>query len=1063
MKKLLCMAIALLLLYTGFGAQAEQSMWEFDTDDYILTGYHGEGGAVIVPESIDGCSVDILGMDLFNADAALTSLTLSSAVKQVEENVASFCDNLTELVLPEGVQIIEDNSFICNPALTEVVIPASVRYIGLSCFGSSESLSKVTFLGECPVFAGNAFDWIADDAVIYVPDDQYELYAAALYEAECYSTILPSGANAVAYDRTIDPVLFDFDPSTGTITGFTGYAVCVEVPAEIDGVPVRAIGENAFAEHRYMCMLSLPEGLETIGASAFESCRTLLHIDFPSTLKVIESRAFFAGYKGYALELPSVETIGDEAFAQCIRISDPVYLPDGLRSIGDSAFYFDAWMSEVYIPASVESIGDRAFGESAVNYIAFEGIVLPEIAANAFENCWYLSDIDLHSEATKQDAAQMQAMVDAQGLSCYVWRMQNPQVDYFADGLDVYENGVLTAYTGTQTHVRPWDTYEDVDVTAIGEGVFKGSQTIAYFSVPYNDVFTTIGAEAFAESTLRTIDLFDSVTTIGDGAFRSCAFLADVTLPDSVTAIGSYAFSNCASIEELVIPENVTSVGAGALSGCTNLKKLTVLCDPNVLPADFLEGCNAEMEIYAAQTASGEALKHLSAIAGRAWNNPVTRIGEAPYTVQAMPYEPLPGADFWYDTEFARLDDYQGYELNLILPREIDGMQLTMVGGGVMGRAVVYDNFEAELPVVSVVIPETYTEIASYAFANCETLETVICYAPIEMLDDLTFANCTSLREVVFVNGVHSIGANVFDNCPNLQTVYFGPYVENVSEYAFVDANWEELWSLEQSITDPAQMPDVDALLAAVKCDPMPMPEPEPIAEPAPAVPVGEEGKPFFGTWSGTEMDMGGEIMKLSDWEMHMTLILLEDGRAIMSDKEISDLSGLDEEYVPGWYVENGVAYSDGCTMTILEDGRLVMDEDGFKIYFERSETQIDIPSVPYTPDDTGSEPEITPAPAVSMYAGMTEAKYVCVNADVDTYTIDASMLGGEYSLIFHDDGTADFVVVGAAMPSMPWEMLANGNYQIDYFGTKMEIVWTENGFDMNYFDTMLMHFVLAD
>lgn len=90
-------------------------------------------------------------------------------------------------------------------------------------------------------------------------------------------------------------------------------------------------------------------------------------------------------------------------------------------------------------------------------------------------------------------------------------------------------------------------------------------------------LFTTIGAEAFADSSVRIIDLFDSVTTIGAGAFRDCA-----------------------NLEEMVIPESVTSVGSGALAGCTDLKKLTVLCDPSLLPADLLSGSNPALEFYAA-------------------------------------------------------------------------------------------------------------------------------------------------------------------------------------------------------------------------------------------------------------------------------------------------------------------------------------------------------------------------------------------------------------------------------------------------------------------------------
>jgi len=1029
MKKLMYMLLALMLVSAGLAAQAEENPWDFDLYDYKMMDYRGESSAVIIPEDMDGCTVDILGFGLFNDNDTLASLTLPSTLRQIEGNVIAFCDNLTELIIPEGVQVIGDNSFIGNPCLTELVIPASVRYIGTSSFGSNDNLKKVTFLGECPIFAGAAFDWIADGAEIYVPDDQYDEYAAALYEAECYSTILPSGANAVALDWETDPSLFDFDASTGTITLFNGFDACVEIPAAIDGVPVKAIGERAFEDNRYLCCLTLPEGLEAIGKSSFEGCDNLVHIDFPSTLKTIGSRAFYSGYQGYSLHLPAVETIGDEAFAQCIRITNPVDLPDGLKAIGNSAFYCCSWLSEVYVPASVETIGENAFADSALGYLVFEGRTLPEMAVNALENCWYLTDIDLHTKATKQEILDMQAVVDDLGLSCRVWRMQNPDVDYIEDGLDTYENGVLIGYTGEQTHVRPWDTYDDISVTAIGDGVFKDNQTIEYFAVPYNDVFTTIGAEAFANSSVRVVDLFDSVTTIGNGAFRDCT-----------------------NLEEMVIPASVTSVGSGAFSGCTGLQKLTVLCDPSVLPADLLDGCSAEMEIYAAESTTDEQLKYLSSIAGRAWNNPVTRIGEPLPEVLVMPYEPLPAEDFWHDADFARLDCYNGYERNLILPREIDGAQLTMFGGSVMSRAAYGDNYEMELPVVSVVIPETYTEIVPYAFANCETLETVICYAPIELLPDCTFQNCTNLREVVFVNGVHTIGANVFDNCPNLQTVYIGQYTENVSEYAFTDASGEAVWTLDKCIIDPAQLPDLDTMLESVKMEPMPTPEPS--ATPAPAIPVGDEGAAFFGMWYGTEMDIGGEIMKLSDFEMTMTLLMCEDGRLLMSDSDTIDVNMAADEDWMNWRVENGAALCEHYVMTILEDGRLCIEEEGLRMFFVKGEDAGTIPANP-------AVAEVVPAaPVQAAQSGMTETKYICVNASMDGYTIEASMLGGEYSLTFHDNGTADFVVVGAAMPDISWTRLDNGNFQLDYFGTKMEIVWTETGCDMNYFDTMLLHFV---
>ncbi len=290
-----------------------------------------------------------------------------------------------------------------------------------------------------------------------------------------------------------------------------------------------------------------------------------------------------------------------------------------------------------------------------------------------------------------------------------------------------------------------------------------------------------------------------------------------------------------------------------------------------------------------------------------------------PFAFVDMPYDPLPGEDFWHDADYARLDAYQGYELNLILPREIDGTQLTMIGGGMMNRASYGDDYDVELPVRSLVIPETYTQIPSYAFWNCDTLETVICYAPIEKLEDGTFNGCTSLREVVFVNGVREIGSRVFDGCTSLETVYLGGFVENVSEYAFEGSGFE----LSKCLTNPADMPDVDALLAAVKSDPMPAPEPEI------AVPIGEEGAAFFGTWSAETMDMGGEIYNVADMGMVMDLTLNADGTCAMYDGETTDAAV--------WTLSDGVACIDGMVMTLTDEGKLCMEEEGMKMFFGKA------------------------------------------------------------------------------------------------------------------------------
>ena len=366
-------------------------------------------------------------------------------------------------------------------------------------------------------------------------------------------------------------------------------------------------------------------------------------------------------------------------------------------------------------------------------------------------------------------------------------------------------------------------------------------------------------------------------------------------------------------------------------------------------------------------------------------------IETAPRETVVMPYEPLPGDDFWYDDEYARLDEYMGSELNLVLPREIGGTQLTMIGGSVMSRACGGDNFEAELPVRSLVIPETYTELAYWAFSNCEALETVICYAPLENLPDSVFSGCTSLREVVFVNGVRNIGGYVFDGCTSLETVYLGDAVESVSDTAFLNMDGSEAFAPDDCITDPALMPDVDALLEAVKSEPL---APAPAATTAPSAPTTATGDItlFVGTWLGDTLEMDGSEMSLSDFGIEMEMTINADGTAVYFDGE--------ETVSSPWTMEGDALNIDGMTATITEDGRLSMDEDGARVLFVRGEgapiepTETDEPTPTTAPVSTG---DITPF--VGTWLGDT--------LEMDGEVLDLAELGMTMMVTINADGTA--------------------------------------------------------
>src|ERR1041384_2837828 len=77
---------------------------------------------------------------------------------------------------------------------------------------------------------------------------------------------------------------------------------------------------------------------------------------------------------------------------------------------------------------------------------------------------------------------------------------------------------------------------------------------------------TSIGYEAFQDSSITGVTIPNSVTNIGEAAFSYCYSLTDFTIPDSVTSIGDFAFSG-SSLTNITLGSGVTSIGVSAFSG----------------------------------------------------------------------------------------------------------------------------------------------------------------------------------------------------------------------------------------------------------------------------------------------------------------------------------------------------------------------------------------------------------------------------------------------------------------------------------------------------------------
>lgn len=853
MKRSLISVLSLLMLVLCIPALAESTDWNYDANYAILRGYDGAGGDVVVPAEIDGFTVDVIGINVFKGDT-ITSLTLPETVLELRSNAVSSCEKLTSVTLPQSLVVINRmNFFSCN-ALSEVTIPASVRYIGDTSFRFCNALRKITFEGVCPAIDMDCFSVLPDDAVAYVPDDQLEAYTAAFENAGSTVSVQPSGKNAVLVENNgyVEDE-FDFDASTGTITSYNGYATYLAIPETIGGAPVKAIGPEAFARHAYLAFLELPEGLESIGDSAFYNCETLGRVRFPSTLKTIGSNAFYNAYKSSVLELTSVESIGDYAF-YFAGLKGSLELPEGLKSIGENAFEACTNMgANLYLPSTLESIGSNAFkGDYNIQYIVLESPTAPMLGENVFAGCDYLYDIDLNAHGTRQEMQQWQAYVDALGLPCRVWRAQDPTAQSPEKGAYQYENRVLTEYTGTKTRIHPHLTVSKEPVVGLGDGVFKDSQTIEYFSVAHNDEFTTIGAESFMNSSLREVDLFDSVTTIGARAFANCAQLETLTLPDSLTTIGEGALDGLTGLKKLVIKCDPALIPAGAFANMPNLSEVTV--ESGAIPAHMFEGSGVTaLTLGAGVTEIGEKAFADTALNAAELTN-VTAIGAGAFEGSALARVRLSASASVGERAFANtklkqlviptvgsfpLSAVEDTSAELRLPTDATDDQLAawnetlkrpwydpMLREGETSKFVKMpfeptpaENFEfnPETGLISayigtdvdVVVPReidgvTVVGFANYnAFDSCQDytdssvetnqtewvhLRTLVLPETIKELPGMMLAYCQQLETFVCYAPLESTGGNQFMLCRSLNNVIFVNGVREIDNYAFDSA-----------------------------------------------------------------------------------------------------------------------------------------------------------------------------------------------------------------------------------------------------------------------------------
>lgn len=82
---------------------------------------------------------------------------------------------------------------------------------------------------------------------------------------------------------------------------------------------------------------------------------------------------------------------------------------------------------------------------------------------------------------------------------------------------------------------------------------------------------TSIGKQAFYQSSIEEVIMGDSVEKIDEAAFAFCSKLQNVKLSENLTAIPVNCFYEDKSLTDLYLPDSVKRIALGAFSGCDNI------------------------------------------------------------------------------------------------------------------------------------------------------------------------------------------------------------------------------------------------------------------------------------------------------------------------------------------------------------------------------------------------------------------------------------------------------------------------------------------------------------
>lgn len=342
---------------------------------------------------------------------------------------ASYCSN--EMTFSDALKNVHDSDVVKELSFRMTISGNSVERLGLKA-------GNVVVINQNDIRIFLVDDMILWDAVVGA--DHYEIfcgdslldnciannsmgfklamslngYKPGRYQLDVYAVYADETRKllgSVDYDYGVtvsDKNMFAYsenDDGTVTITGGNIVTPKLEIPAELEGKKVSAIGMNAFTGNNVITDLVIPEGVTTLNWYSFNTCENLETVTLPDSLEFIDSWAFERCSKLKTINVPAnVTRINGGAFAQNSSMTSITCDPANKNYVSVNGVLFTKDMKELVaypggiqggytVPATVNHIGDAAFyGALGLDSVTILGN-LDFIGFEAFAECSKLTDV----------------------------------------------------------------------------------------------------------------------------------------------------------------------------------------------------------------------------------------------------------------------------------------------------------------------------------------------------------------------------------------------------------------------------------------------------------------------------------------------------------------------------------------------------------------------------------------------------------------------------------------------------------------------------------------------